>query len=129
MLLMLKAATTWLLTAAKWVLGGGRWKIVLIALTAILIALLYHNWRSARAERDEARVALDASRGEVALLRKAKVADDAAVTHNRVARTRIAAKEVTGRAKTEAALARHPDWADQPIPADIIDSLRPDPAS
>jgi hypothetical protein len=114
----------WAVSAWRWVTSSGHWKIVAVAITAILLALLIHSYRSRGAHITELTADLEVSRGEVLLLRQAREADTTVVVENTAAKSAIARTESIASAKTEAALAAHPDWASQPIPRDILDSLR-----
>jgi hypothetical protein len=107
-----------------WLATGDRAKWAVGAMTALLIAFLFYQLHAARSERDNAKDALEAANGEIALLDKARKADAAALGNNAEAKIVIAKKAKITSERTEAALSANPDWASQPVPADVIDSLR-----
>lgn len=113
-----------------WLRTGGHWKAVLGALTALAAALtiIFLLWRvdTLRASEKALSEALAASQGEVKLLRDARAADQEAVTFRDRLVTKIITVEKDRSAKLEAAIAANPDWASQPVPAAVIDSLRQD---
>lgn len=109
---------------SKWLAHRGRWKLAAVAITAILVAILIHQVRAGHKRETALREDLAASQGEVQLLRDAREADSRALAERDAVRTDITEKENKGRAKTEAALAANPNWANQPVPAAVLDSLR-----
>lgn len=108
---------------ARWFISGG-WKKVLIG--ALLLGLIgdtawiVRDHYTAKAAQAELKTAQD----DNVLLVHAGTAADRAVTGNLAAKASINHKEAQGYARTQRALDAHPDWAQQPIPADVIDSLR-----
>lgn len=125
---IVRASITHVTAAARWLAGGGRWKVAAGVITTLAVAaaltLTLIKLRSVQRENTELSESLEAAKGEVDLLRKARTADAAAVTQRDAARIIIYKEEEAGRAKTEAALAANPDWANQPVPAAVLDSLR-----
>lgn len=69
--------------------------------------------------------ALSASEAENGTLRKLRTADSVSVVVQQDTRKAIATKEAKGRAETIKAIEANPEWANQPVPRDILDSLRP----
>lgn len=77
-----------------------------------------------RADRDSAVQAAQEATEQVEILRKNDIAASRAVIGTDVAKAAIKHKEAVGLARTEAAIDANPDWAQQPVPADVLDSLR-----
>lgn len=122
-------AGKWLLAAVKWLFQGGRWKATLAvagALSALLLIAGVHHYRTeAKASERAAQAATDDNRVLTGAIKSA----DRAVTGNSEAKARIRARENTGLAATKAALDAHPDWANEPIPDDVLNSVHQgDPA-
>ena len=122
----LRLAGSWIGSGAAWLWSPARRKWVLVALTAALIAILIFQVRSHRAQAEALTEALRASQGEVALLRQARAADSAALSVTRETKAVIQTTEAHGLQRTREALAANPDWANQPVPPDVIGSLRQD---
>lgn len=106
-----------------------KWLPIIIALV-IASALLWGTMtRNAlvQARKDVAALseALSVSEAENGTLRKLRAADTSAVASRDKEVTVINTKEAKGRAETVKALEANPDWANQPIPRDVLDSLRP----
>jgi hypothetical protein len=121
------AGIVWLVGPAivlGWITTKGRWKWAAAFAGAALVALLIFQVRTGRNENEALTDSLAASQGEVALLRQARQADSAALTDNSARKAIISKGEAIGRKRTEAALAAHPAWANQPVPADVLASLR-----
>lgn len=113
-----------LIEATRWLLDPVRRKRTLAAMTvAILIAALGIAWVSHR-HAQEARVERDVAQAGEKVLTQARHADEAAVGEMQASHDAIRMEEETNRAKTEAALSAHPDWSDQPVPDDVLGSLR-----
>jgi len=98
-----------------------------IILASALAVAAFQSWRVGeyREKLDASETALRASQEEVKQLTKVRAADTSAVLVQQNTKTAIAAKEVKDRAETIKALEANPDWANQPIPRDVLDSLRP----
>jgi hypothetical protein len=71
-----------------------------------------------------AKAALTQVKQDNAVLAHAATAADRAETGNLAGKAAITAKETTGLARSNKALDANPDWAQQPIPADVAASLR-----
>ena len=78
-----------------------------------------------RSDLKATETALRASEDENKELRKIREADRVAVVIQQDTKKAIATKEVKERAETIKALEANPDWANQPIPPDVLGSLRP----
>lgn len=100
------------------------WRTSLAALGALLVAFLIWQVTSYRASTKELSADLLAAQGEVSLLRSAREADTAALAKRQEVRTIIIEREAHGLSVTQKALANNPDWAAQPIPPAVLDSLR-----
>lgn len=113
--------------ALRWLRGGG-WKWLAGAITALLaaasIAYLSMALHSARTERDAAQATVAARDGEIALLRRARAADEASEQVRVIYRDRATAEATERMGKTNEALKANPDWANQPVPSAVADSLR-----
>lgn len=111
------------INTARWLLALARqrWAQVALAVTAIIAGVLviraYHN--AAEEARQEA---LQAQR-DAKVLESARDADAAAVATREASRDTIRIEEETNRENTDEALAANPEWADQPVPPDIVRSL------
>lgn len=106
-----------------WIKSGGWKKILTVGLLLALIggtAWIVRTHYTAKAATAELKLAQEDNN----LLIRADTADDRAVTGNLARKASITHKETQGLARTQRALDAHPDWAQQPIPADVIDSLR-----
>jgi len=110
-----------------WLRGGG-WKLIAGAMTALAIAgsivWLTTSLHSARTELSEAKATIEARDGEIALLRRARVADDQAEQVRVIYRDRVTVEATQRTDKTNEALKANPDWANQPVPPAVADSLR-----
>lgn len=107
---------------------GWKWTAALIALVLAIAASLgaFSVWRvkSYQKSLETTQEALKSEKQENARLTASIAASQKAEKAREVIVTKIIAKEEKGRAKTEAALAKHRDWADQHVPDDVLDSLR-----
>jgi hypothetical protein len=106
-----------------WLSEGG-WKTALWLAGAALAAFIAWGVHTGLAERDALRRDLAASEAQAETLRSTAVAADRAVTGNIGAKAQLHKRETAGLARTKAALEAHRDWAGQPIPDSVIDSLR-----
>lgn len=125
-IIALRLAGSWIGSGAAWLWHPSRRIGVIAAISATLIAILIFQVRSHRAKAEALTEALRASQGEVALLRQARAADSAALSVTRETKTAIQTKEAHGLQRTREALAANPDWANTPVPPDVIGSLRQD---
>lgn len=101
-------------------------KAKLIAAGAILLLIvgLYGAMRYYRGEAQEARQEAKEAKAVSKDLTAARRADVAAQEVLEATRQTIIEHERIGRESTEEALEANRDWADQPVPADVLDSLR-----
>jgi len=113
----------WLLTALA-PLGKINWKVVWIGLGALLSAFLIWTYLDTRQANIELQGALAGAQQEIVQLHKEAKADDAAIATRNTLLTSLATMEVEDRAATVKALEANPNWANQPIPADVLASLR-----
>lgn len=111
-------------TAGRWLFRDGGWKPALLGLLALLGAYLVWSYRDMRADRDAAQRASQEATAAAELIRTNDHAASRAVIGASEAKARISSKEAQGIARTEAALSANPDWASQPVPADVLSSLR-----
>lgn len=105
-------------------------KLLLILAVILASAALWGTIQTVRVGQyqkslEASEKALRASESENAELRKIRTADNAAVLVQQNTKKAIADKEVKDRAETIKALEANPDWANQPVPRDVLDSLRP----
>jgi len=121
---MVKTTLGILSAGIGWLAVGGRWIWAAGALISILMAILVWQVRASHGEIDTLRTDLAASEGEVALLRQAREADAAAMAARDASRASIIEKEARRSAALQAALSENEDWANTPVPAAVIDSLR-----
>ncbi len=122
-LTLLKGAASSAARGAKWLWQPPRRKWVLGALTALLIAILIFRVLAHREEKKALEQAAAAARAETELVTRARTADTEAFTSNTEKKAAIAAKEAHGRRKTQEALDANPEWSNQSIPLDVINSL------
>lgn len=108
----------------RWLFQPGRIKILVAALGLLYGAYLIHQVQQARQERDALTEALAASQGEVDLLRTAREADASALATASAAKAVITSQERISVERTKSAIAANPRWANEPIPPDVVDSLR-----
>jgi hypothetical protein len=102
---MLTRAPAWVITALVAVLG------------VIVIALQWDRNDDLKDKNKELA-------GTVALHEAAREADQTALTHNVRAKDEVRVQDVRARKRIDKALEANPDWASEPIPADVLDSLR-----
>lgn len=100
-------------SAFRWAAGVSP-TVLLIAVVIIVVAITV---RSCDTNRQAAK--------DAPVIQKSIAAADRAETGTIRAKARIHQKAIESRARTEEALARNPDWASQPVPPDVLDSLRP----
>jgi type II secretory pathway pseudopilin PulG len=112
--------------AWDWLVPTGKWKLLLVTLTVIAAAayivslkLNLSAERRGRAE-DAAQVAQERSDA----LQTASTARSAANEDRSTARRQIATETATKRKQLDDALAANQDWANQPVPRAVADSLR-----
>lgn len=97
-------------------IGAG---VIVALLLSLYAAVRYYKGEAQEARQD----AKEASRVSEDLT-AARVADTASSEAHGAVLDTIKTNEEIGRAQTEAALDANRDWADQPVPADVLDSLR-----
>lgn len=114
----------WASTAWLWVKRSGHWKLVAAAMTAAILILIIFSYRANLRENAALKSDLVVAQGEVVLLEQARVSDSVAVSAVAAAKDTIAHTEAEQRVETIEALEAHPDWANEPIPDDVIHSLR-----
>ncbi len=105
-------------------LGRVNWKAVWIGLAALVSAFLVWSYLDTRQENIDLQQALAAKQAEVVQLKTEARANGAAIATRNELLQSLAAMEVTERAETIKALEANPNWAKQPIPADVLASLR-----
>lgn len=110
----------------NWLVPTGRWKLALITMTVIAaaayIASLKLNLAAERQGRaDDARVVAE-QRADA--LQTASTGRTAANEARSSARKTIATETATKKKELDDALAANPDWANQPVPRAVADSLR-----
>lgn len=102
--------------AIGWAFDPARRRVTILVLLAGLLVgslLLASHWRQ------EAREARTVAKQTEAY----RKADDAAVATAQRTREAIRQKEATGLEATYDALEAHPDWANEPVPDDVLRSL------
>lgn len=108
----------------KWLRGGG-WKWLAGATMALTAAYLVWSFYDTRRDLADARTTIAARDGEIALLRLARQADDDAIKTRTIYVDRVVKEATKQREKSNEALKANPDWANEPVPAAVADSLRP----
>lgn len=105
---------------------GGKLPVGLIAgALAVLLAVLSTLWAIRVSDQNKAlQRDLRDARGEVELLLKGRDADSRAIEDNARRKADISKKGAQAREKQASALKANQDWATQPIPAGVLDSLR-----
>jgi hypothetical protein len=103
---------TGITAALRWVAGVSP-TVLLIVIGIVAVAFTV---RSCDANKDAAT--------DLRVVSKSIEAADRAVTGQQAAKASISKNEQRGYARTEAALEAHRDWASQPVPDDVLDSLR-----
>lgn len=99
-------------------------KLIGAGLLVALILSLYAAVRYYRGEAQDARQDAEEAQEVSEDLTAARGADTrSSEAHGAILDT-INTNEEIGRAETEAALDANSDWANQPVPADVLDSLR-----
>lgn len=97
----------------------------ILAAGALWIGVLSNRVSEGRAQIDALNGALSASQAEVEQLKNIRAADTAAALVVQVEMDAIRIKEAKRRAELDKALKANPEWASQPVPRDIADSLQP----
>lgn len=107
---------------------AGNWFVLLIALllaaTAALSAYRGIQVREGREKIEALSEALSASEDENAKLRAIRQADTKAIEVRTETIKVVEAKEAKRNEAIDKAVQANPSWANQPVPADIADSLR-----
>jgi len=86
--------------------------------------LLYADYASTRKHAVELSEALRVSNERIANLEKSQKASEQAILTRNELLDAISSEETVERAETIKAIKANPEWADQPIPADVLRSLR-----
>jgi len=124
---ILTNGATWgraLNAVGRWLFHKGGWLFVALTLSLAAVAYMTHEARTARAERDALSTALLAAQEQQKLLVRYQNAASSAETGASKAKATISNKEAVGLARTQRALDANRDWADQPVPTAVLDSLR-----
>lgn len=98
---------------------------LILASAALWIGVLRNQVSEGRDQIASLSVALSASQAEVEQLRNIRAADTAAALVVQAELDRIAIQEAKDRAKFDKAIKDNPEWASQPVPRDVADSLQP----
>lgn len=119
-----------MLTALKlalaWVLDRDNRKVVLAGAVLIALVITVATCRGAQQDAQDARVEAEISNAGVEVLEGARRADDQAVANLEASKIAIRKAENENRKETDAALAKHSEWASEPVPDDVVRSLRND---
>lgn len=113
-------------------LGGGVWYLTrslkwsVLAILATLSAFLaFQVWQGHGREKALSE-ALSAEKAKVEQLENTAKSNDKAAEVRIIYRDRILASEAKGKAKTDEALRNNQEWANTPVPADVLSSLSDD---
>lgn len=98
---------------------------VILASAGLWIGVLRHQVSEGRSQIDALSEALRASQAQVEQLENIRAADTAAAQAQKAELTAISKKGAKDRAKLDRAFRDHPEWASQPVPRAIADSLQP----
>lgn len=121
---LLTSAGRGLAKGAAYLFAPRRWKVAVAAIT-VAAALALVLWIShIRSEAAQARLEATTAKEQSAVLEGVRHADEAALATTAVIKGTAASQEVKNRVKTEEALAKNPAWASEPVPADVLGSLR-----
>jgi len=104
------------------------WKPAMIALL-LAAGLAWGAWQGHRASQyrqglERAQIALQASAAALENASRIRIADDEATNTRVIYVDRVTQKEAIGREATTKALEANRAWADTPVPADVLNSLR-----
>ena len=114
-------------TAAKvlgWLRDPAHRKWVVAAITVALIIATVLAIRHYRTEAVEARVDAEIAEAGVETLDQARRTDNKVQANLEQSKAAIRTREEEHRVATEDALQHHQDWANQPVPDDVLRSLR-----
>lgn len=116
----------WASAAWSWIGPGGNWKLVLGAITALAILAyvvsLKLNLAACRVEFNEYKASVAIEQQDA--LQGASTGRQSANATRNSDRIQISADTSAKRKNLNAALEANPDWASQPVPAAVVDSLR-----
>lgn len=107
-----------------WLRDPAHRKWVMVAVTAVVVIaslLLARHWRS---QAQEAAVEAEVANRGVEVLTSARDADSKAQASLGASKAAIDTNERVHRGITEDALQQHQDWANEPVPDDVLRSLR-----
>jgi len=111
------------------ILGVPRWAwlagTALVASVALWVTVLSNQVSEGQSQIDALSKALTASEAEVEQLRNIREADTSAATVHQAELAAIEAKGAIANAKLDKAIKANPEWASQPVPRDVADSLQP----
>lgn len=116
----------YLSAAWQWIGPGGKWKLLLGALTAlaILAYVVSLKLNLAACQTDFANYQTSVAKERSDALETASTARQSANGARSEARHQVTADHSTKRKQLDAALEANRAWADQPVPSAVIDSLR-----
>lgn len=97
----------------------------ILAAAALWVTILSNQVSEGRSKVDALSKALSASQAEVEQLKNIRAADTAAALIVQAEIDAIRIKEAKRRAELDKALKANPEWASQPVPRDVADSLQP----
>lgn len=123
-MLFITGAYTRITAAGKWLTREGRWKYAILGLLVAVSVLSVKGCMTARDARDQAQATAQAAQEQVEAADQSRIAADRAVTGAQAAKAAITTNELAGNIRMENALDVNEDWAAQPVPADVLDSLR-----
>lgn len=122
-----------LILSSVWTALRGGWamlqkpairKLILAALAVTGAVLLYASYVSARKDAVDLSRALATTQAELVLVKKEQTALSAAILTRNQLLEAISTEEADERVETIKAIKANPDWANEPIPADVLRSLR-----
>lgn len=113
-----------LANGASYLFAPRRWKATVAAITVAAILALVLWIGHIRSNAAQARLDAATAEQHSAVLEGARRADGAALGTTAAIKGTAVSQEVKNRVKTEEALAKNPGWATEPVPADVLGSLR-----
>ena len=102
----------------------GTWKAILVACALAAVAYGTYGYVGARKEAEALRGALAATQEQVRELNKAAEVNSKAIGTRNELLEELKTMEADERAETVKALEANPNWASEPIPADVLARLR-----
>lgn len=100
-------------------------RLILVIIAGALIGFILFDWRQKAVEAVEAKADLAVAVAERDTLALKVRADEAARLERTLILTELAKMDETEIKQLQEALDANPDWANQPIPTDVLRSLRP----